>query len=200
MKRDVIFDWGGVFMKTVDQTPRYVWDDRLRLPHGTVERVVHGSDSWRVAQTGQLPLADYWADVARQLNLSDEQTAALAVDFYSGDHLDTELVEYARSLRLRGHAVALLSNDSPALAVRLASLGVADLFDPLIISAHIGVMKPAAGAYEAVLEKLHRPAEATIFVDDMAANIEGARSLGMLALRYISTAELKLAIEPLLES
>ena len=119
LKRAIIFDFGGVFMKTLDYSPRHRWDDRLHLPHGSVERIVHGSESWRQAQIGTLALSDYWSDVASQLKLRPDETRQLADDFYSGDQLDNSLVDYARQLRAQGHPVALLSNDSPALVQKL---------------------------------------------------------------------------------
>jgi putative hydrolase of the HAD superfamily len=78
-------------------------------------------------------------------------------------------------------------------------LGIADLFDPLIISAQIGVMKPDSRAYEAALDRLKRPAEAVIFIDDMPANIDGARRLGIPSIHYTTTTGLQTALEPLLE-
>jgi putative hydrolase of the HAD superfamily len=198
-KRAILFDFGGVFMKTVDYTPRHTWDDRLGLTHGSVEHIVHGSESWRAAQTGQMSISDYWADVAQQLGLDQNDIATLANDYFSGDELDLELVEYTRHLRAKGHAVALLSNDSFALTDKLSKLGIADLFDPLIISAQIGVMKPDSRAFQTALDRLKRPAEAVIFIDDIPANIEGARKLGIHSIHYTTTMALQTALEPLLE-
>ncbi|MBL8161793.1 MAG: HAD family phosphatase [Anaerolineae bacterium] len=198
MKRAVIFDFGGVLMKTADQSPRHRWDERLGLAHGSVEHVVHGSESWRQAQTGALSVADYWADVARQLGISPADVAQLAEDFFSGDQLDAEMLALVERLRAAGHQVALLSNDSPALRGKLTALGIAALFEPLVISGEIGVMKPDTRSYQAVLDMLRLPAEQTIFVDDMPANIAGAKALGIHGLHYTTTAALLAALEPLL--
>jgi epoxide hydrolase-like predicted phosphatase len=199
MKRAVIFDFGGVLMKTIDHSPRHRWDERLGLTQGSVERVVHGSASWRQAQTGALSVAAYWADVARQLGISAADTAQLAEDFYSGDHLDAEMLALVERLCADGHPVALLSNDSPALRSKLATLGIAALFDPLVISGEIGVMKPDARSYQAALDGLRLPAFQTVFVDDMPANIAGAQALGIHGLHYTTTAALLTALEPLLD-
>ena len=51
-RRAIIFDFGGVFMKTVDHGPRHSLNARLGLPPGHVERIVHASESWRKAQIG----------------------------------------------------------------------------------------------------------------------------------------------------
>jgi epoxide hydrolase-like predicted phosphatase len=199
-KRAVIFDFGGVLMKTLDRSPRYAWDDRLGLPHGSVERVVHGSEEWRLAQVGLLPVADYWASVARALKIDDADVQQLAVDYFSADYLDKTLVELIEKLHVRGHAVALLSNDSPALLDKLHTLGIAQLFDPLIVSANIGVMKPDAQAYQAVLNALQLAPGEAIFVDDMPANVVGAQALGIHAVRYVDGMDLASALEPLLEN
>ncbi len=190
-KPAVLFDFGGVFMKTVNHRPRQLWDERLGLPHDSVRQIVHGSLSWRAAQTGELDVKSYWADVGKQLGLNANDLSKLEIDFFSGDELDLDLVEYARSLRQRGYTVALLSNDSPALADKLHTLHISDLFDPTVISALIGVMKPDPKAFQITLERMGRPASEVIFVDDMDANVEGARKLGIHAIHYTTTPALR---------
>ncbi len=198
MKRALIFDFGGVFMKTVDHEPRLYWDRRLNLSPGSVERIVHGSESWRQAQLGLISLNDYWADVAGQLAITPDETQQLAHDFYSGDQLDTEMVALAQQLRANGHPVALLSNDSLALLNKLQGLGIVDLFNPLVVSAQIGVMKPDPRSYQTVLDRLQRPAPEAIFIDDMPANIAGATALTIRGIHYTTTEALKAALQPLL--
>lgn len=178
-------------MRTLDYTPRHRWDDRLTLPHGRVEQVVHGSESWKQAQTGTLSVTNYWDDVAKQLQLSQSEIQQLAHDFFSGDVLDQELVGYTRELKAAGYPIALLSNDSPALLEKLHHLQIADLFQPLVISALIGVMKPDPLAYQSVLTQLGYQAKNAIFIDDMPANIAGAEAVGIHAIRYVSFAPFK---------
>lgn len=192
----VIFDFGGVLVRTVDYGPRHAWDARLGLPPGSVERVVHGLPEWRAAQTGTLPLDAYWQAVAHNLGLSASDIRQLAIDFYSGDALDTTVVDYVHTLRRDGHPVGLLSNDSPALQQRLDTLGITHLFDPLIISALIGVMKPDPAAYRAALRG--RSPEKAIFIDDLSANIEGARAVGIHGILYKPGMDLPAAVSPLL--
>ena len=198
LKRVIIFDFGGVLMKTVDRSPRYAWDARLNLPQGSVEHIVHSCESWHKAQTGLLTPAAYWADVAAQLHISPAEVRQLEQDFFSGDVLDAALIDYIRQLRQAGHTVGLLSNDSVALVDKLRRLGIADLFDPLVISAQIGVMKPSPAAYQVLLAKLARPAQAVIFVDDMPANCTGAAALGIHAIRYTPDRDLAAELAPLL--
>ena len=196
MRYALVFDFGGVIMKTVTHAPRWAWDERLGLDRGSVERAVHNADSWRRAQTGELPLANYWADVAQQLRHPIDDMPSLEADFYSGDLLDEEIVALIRNRKAAGQKVALLSNDSPALIAKLDRLGIASLFDPLVVSAQIGVMKPDSAAYLTVLERLRHPAADTVFIDDMPANIDGARVAGMIGIRYTPGLDLAHELAP----
>mgnify|MGYP001061999499 CR=1 FL=1 len=185
MKRALIFDFGGVLMKTVDYTPRHRWDDRLNLPHGSIERIVHNQNSWVEAQHGTVTLTDYWQDVAAQLKLNASDLAQLAHDFYSGDVLDNDLIAYIRERRAEGFTVALLSNDArDNLLPKLDHHNIRELFNPLIISSDIGVMKPDPAAYHAILKAINRPADETIFIDDRLENIDAAQSLGIHGIHY----------------
>ena len=77
-------------------------------------------------------------------------------------------------------------------------VGIAALFDPLVISGEIGVMKPHAAAYEAVLTRCGRPASEVVFIDDRIENIDGARASGMHGIHYKAGMDLAAALQPLL--
>jgi len=194
----IIFDFGGVLMKTQSRAPRLAWDDQLGLSHGTVERVVHSSESWHLAQIGRVSVADYWADVAAQLQIESAQIPQLETDYFSADQLDGSLITLINDLRAENHPVALLSNDSPALLDKLTHLNIAHLFDPLVISGDIGVMKPDPAAYLTILDRLSLSADQTVFIDDMPANITGAQAVGMHAIHYQDGMDLRGALAPYL--
>src|SRR5258707_15741299 len=105
----VVFDFGGVLMRTAEATGRREWEARLGLPAGELERVVHGSDLWLEAQHGQLSPDDYWQGVARILNISNSSDIpALRRDYFRDDHLDPDLMALIAALRQQGYKVGLL--------------------------------------------------------------------------------------------
>jgi epoxide hydrolase-like predicted phosphatase len=179
----VIFDWGGVLMRTVDASGRRKWEQKLGLPRYAVDRAVHGSRSWKQAQSGAISDEEYWADVAQQLGLDDAELAQFRHDYFAGDELDEEMVSYIRQLRPRLET-ALLSNASPRLAELLDNLNVTDAFDVIVVSGQVGVQKPDPTIYRVVLQRLGLAPQETIFVDDFSENIEAARSLGMHTLHF----------------
>lgn len=198
MRYALVFDFGGVIMKTATREPRWAWDDRLGLTRGDVERAVHNDDTWRLAQSGLLPLPEYWADVAQRLGVSEGDIARLEEDFYSGDRLDASVIDLIKRQKAAGQRIALLSNDSPALIEKLRRLKIASLFDPLIVSAHIGVMKPEPAAYHAVLDEMDWNAGDAVFIDDMITNVQGARDVGMIGVLYKPDLDLAAALAPYL--
>jgi len=194
-RRAVIFDWGGVLMRTEDHAPRHAWDARLGVPTGHVESVVHGIEAWRQAQRGEISVDAYWQAVGRELGLDGQALAELRANFYRGDRLNVALVELIRDLRAQGVLIGLLSNNTPDLAGELLEHKVLDLFDAQVISAEIGIMKPDPRPYELILQKLGvQPAEA-LFVDDFAENVEAARVVGMAAVHYQPGVDLRREVE-----
>lgn len=189
-----IFDFGGVLMKTLDYAPRHAWDERLGLPHGSIEKAVHNPDSWVRAQRGEITPADYWADVALKLGISSDEVAQLAHDFYAGDVLDDKLIALIQKLRDEGHVIGLLSNDSLELEPKLQRLDIYSLFDPLHISAKLGVMKPQPDIYARVRQSLPHDAYPIVLIDDRIDNIHGAIKAGWVGVFY----QPNLDIQPIL--
>lgn len=179
-----IFDFGGVLMKTADYTPRHQWDERLGLPLGSVEKAVHNTDSWLRAQKGEITPSDYWADVGTKLGLSADDVTQLAHDFYAGDQLDPKMIDLIQRLRDEGFKVGLLSNDSLELEEKLHQLGIHQLFDPLFISAKLGMVKPDMAIYQHVLATLPPEYHSVVFVDDRIDNIHSAIKAGMVGIFY----------------
>ncbi|MBN1566018.1 MAG: HAD family phosphatase [Anaerolineae bacterium] len=186
MIKGFIFDFGGVIVRTEDYSPRHAWDERLGLPIGSVERAVHHSDLWVQAQLGRVTYDAYWQGVAELLYMHNDQDniAELRKDYFKGDRLNYKLVNLIRELREDGYPVVLLSNESPELTERLHELNIYDLFDQVLISALIGVMKPDATAYRVALRALNVAPHEAIFVDDSLANIRGAQALGIQTLLF----------------
>ena len=194
-RRAVIFDWGGVLMRTQNYAPRLAWDKRLGLAPGSVERIVHGIPEWRQAQLGTIAPQVYWQAVAQRLGLSAAEAAALRHDFYSGDQLDEALVALIRDVRTWGAHIGLLSNNTLDLRREITSLGLDGLFDACVISAEIGAMKPEEAAYRAILNRLQVHPQQALLIDDSVENVAGAWAVGMQAVRFMPQIDLRALLE-----
>jgi len=87
--------------------------------------------------------------------------------------------------RASGLTVHLATNqDSGRAAYMKTALGYDAVLDGGYYSSDLGVAKPAAGFFEAVLHDLGAEPDAVCFVDDMAVNVAGARQVGIRAVQW----------------
>ncbi|MSP14264.1 MAG: HAD family phosphatase [Chloroflexi bacterium] len=183
----LLFDFGGVIVRTEDWSGRARWDQHLGLPENTAYQTVFQSEIARRATLGKVPAADVWAYVAATLNLDDGRLHQFRDDFFAGDRPDTRLIEFMRNLRPR-YKTAVLSNAwSDAREIFAGVTGLQDAVDMFIISAEVKLAKPDARIYQLAADRLEiQPGEA-IFVDDVAANVEAAHQAGMWAIQFNNT-------------
>ncbi len=183
--RAIIFDFGGVLVRTRSQHRRAAWEQRLGLAPGGAEALVFGGERGHAVQHGRTTDEAHWQWLGEHLGLGAEDLDALRADFFAEDVLDTELLAYVDRLRAAGLHVGLLSNvGDNGRAVFREKYGVLDHFDSVTTSAEEGVMKPDPRIFRIALERAGvQPGEA-VFVDDFVANVEGARRVGMLAVHF----------------
>ncbi len=71
------------------------------------------------------------------------------------------------------------------------------LFDAFVVSYEVGVLKPDPRIYQEALKRAGLPAEACVFVDDRAPNVEGAARLGIHAIRFTTAEQVATDLERL---
>lgn len=189
--RALIFDFGGVLMRTVNPLPRRELEQRLGLPPGGASEAVFGNPRWDDVQLGRIGSAEFWADVGRRLGLGAGELAEFRRAFWAGDRLDEELIALIRYLRGAGYRTALLSNASASLRQRMEQLGIADVFDVIVVSGCEGLVKPDPAIFELALRRLGVQAEEAVFVDDFRVNVAAARQVGLHAVRFRGLAPLR---------
>ena len=177
MIKAVIFDFGGVLMRTVNPLPRHELEQRFGQP-------LFESSLWDDVRLGHISDAEFWADVGRRLGLDTEATAEFRRAFRAGDRLDEELVAFIRHLRGEGYRTALLSNAPDNLPQIVEQMGIANAFDVVVISSCEGLMKPDPAIYQLTLERLGVAAEEAVFVDDFRENVAAAQQVGLHATRF----------------
>ncbi len=196
--RAVIWDLGGVLLRTVDRAPRREAAARLGLTYEQLEDLVFNSDQGRRAQLGEIGPDELWEGVGQALKLPAEDLSWLKKAFLGGDRLDMELVVYIRSLRAR-HRVGMISNYWKNLRRFLAErLDILDAFDHIVISSEEGVMKPDPRIYRLSLQGLGVVAREAVFIDDNLHNVEGAQAVGMHAIRFLDPVQARADLNTLL--
>ena len=188
----VIFDLGGVLVRTEFPEVRQRLEERLGCAPGTLDRIVWGGETWELAQSGRISYEEYWRRVGDDLGFStEEEIKDFRREYFSGDRLDQELVSLIEALRPR-YKIGLLSNAPDRLDTWLEEeWGIRGLFDSIVYSAKVGLVKPDPSIFHLILEQLDVAPSEALFIDDFPCNIETALALGMQALRFTSTKALK---------
>ena len=195
----VIWDLGGVLLRTADLSSRQALADRLGKPRHELENLVFSGDSGDRAQLGEISADEHWENIRRALALDAAGIDEFRRQFWEGDQLDVELVDHIRSLRGR-YKTGLLSNAFSDLRQVVTSLlNFSDAFDDMVISAELHLVKPDARIYQVALRRLGAEPEEAIFIDDMLRNVEGARSQGMNAIHFRQRAQALEDLEELLK-
>lgn len=184
MIKAVIFDVGGVLVRTEDYAGRHRWEHRLGLEKRESEAIVFNSEMGLKAQRGEISDKQLWVWVGRRLNLTPDELSQFRQGFWSGDVLDETIVAFVRRLRPR-YQTAVISNATDALLDTLTiRYPIADAFDLIVGSATEHVMKPDPVIYQRTIARLGRRADEAVFVDDFIENVTAARQLGMQAIHY----------------
>ncbi len=192
----VIFDVGGVLVRTFDQGGRRVWEERLGLSPGEAEAIVLNSEMGHRAQRGEITTAGLWAWAGRRLGLDEADLATFRADFWRGDGVDGQLHDLIRRLHTQ-YQMAIISNATDALLESLESYGLLGDFDLVVCSAHEGITKPDPAIYEIALTRLGRAARECVFIDDAPANVAAAEEIGMHAIRFTPALDLEAALAAL---
>jgi putative hydrolase of the HAD superfamily len=182
----VIWDMGGVILRTEDRSHRRQWEQHLELKDGRLDSIVFEGRASQLASVGKADEEQIWAEVGESLRLSEAELADLKIDFWRGDVVDQDLVKYIRQLRSELQT-ALLSNAWPNVRSYIEGKGdFADAFDEIVISAEVGLVKPDPRIYALTLEALAVQPETAVFVDDSLENVEAARTLGLEGILFRS--------------
>ena len=188
----VVFDIGGV----LERTPRTGWQDRwsARLGLTRAEFDTRMRPIGRAGSLGEIDEPEVERRLADAYGLDDVALAGLTAEMwreYLGT-LDQPLATYFASLRggrVR-YRTGILSNSFAGAREReQAAYGFAEMCDVIVYSHEIGVAKPDPCSYALVCERLDVAPGRVVFLDDVVANVEGARAAGMEAIHFTDTAQ-----------
>ncbi len=196
--RAVIWDLGGVLVRTEDYTLRDHLAARLGLGREELEDLVFSNDSGDRAQLGLISVEQHLENLRQRFGLQRSEMDHFWKDFWGGDRLDAELVAFIRSLRAR-YKTGLLSNAFSDLRHYVTHVWkFADAFDEMVISAEVGLVKPDARIYRLILERLGVAPQEAVFIDDMPRNVEGARAANLHAIQFATPQQARSELEQLL--
>ncbi len=113
--------------------------------------------------------------------LVDDMTSLLLVR--SRPRLYPDVRESLAALRERGYRLGIISNIESSESHWLTELALTALFDAIVLSCEVGVIKPEREIYLLAADRLSVQPGECAFVDDQPVFLRAARGLGMAAVR-----------------
>ncbi len=198
--RAIIFDFGGVLVRMVDETPRLRLAEKWGVSLARIDELVFFSKTSAQASLGEIPVSRHWQVVAETLGVPPEEMPAFLQEYWSADDVNYLLLGAIRFLHTKEFKIGLLSNAWDDLRTTMHNRwGMDALFDEMVISAEVGMVKPDPRIFHRIVDRLGvTPAEA-VFIDDMPVNVEAARREGLAAIQYLDPRQCLTELSALLE-
>ena len=190
--RTIIFDFGGV---VVHWDPRRVYRRFLQTDEAidSFFREV-GFYKWNAEQDRG---ARTWNDAVATLSARFPQHRELISAYHEfwEDSIAGPIQETVRileRLRASGYRLVGLTNwSAEKFHLTRSRYDLFNLFDEIIVSGDVQVMKPERAIFELTLQKLEIRAEECLFVDDSKANVDAAAALGFQTIHFQSAQQLE---------
>lgn len=194
--RVVLFDLGGVICRFDPAGRLRAMSSATGLPEAWIREEIWESDFDAACERGEHSARDAHRLFCERLgvSLARQELARLYATAFHPDDSVLAVVDALAPGLTRG----LLTNNGALLRESLPQLfpELARRFKPnLFFSCDFGALKPAPGLFRSVLERLSRPPDAALLIDDSPANVAGAEACGLQAIRFTGAAALRRELE-----
>ncbi|MFC4586444.1 HAD family hydrolase [Sphaerisporangium corydalis] len=195
MVKGVLIDWGGVLTTGLrDAIAEWVLADAIDGSHyrdlmgELIRHAYEGEDGAESPihglERGEIAAAEFEAVLAARLmtlNGVPPVAEGLLGRMFSGFRPVPEMYDMLRAARAAGVTTCLVSNSWGDHYLRD---GWDEYFDQVVISGEVGMRKPEPRIFHHALALVGLPAEQCVFVDDIEANVQAARALGMAGVHH----------------
>ncbi|HTU88012.1 MAG TPA: HAD family phosphatase [Solirubrobacteraceae bacterium] len=191
----VVFDLGGVLL---DWDPRHLYrklfDDEASMERFLSEVCTmewhHAHDLGIPPEQTSPPLIAAHPEHADRIWAWTQRSE----EMLAGPIEDT--VEILRALKDQGvRCYALTNMETWTYPCRRDRYEFLQWFDGTVVSGFEGVAKPDARVFELLLDRFGLDPSSTVFIDDSAKNVQAARAVGMQAIEFESSEQLRRRLE-----
>jgi epoxide hydrolase-like predicted phosphatase len=177
--KEITFDYFGVIATNFLHRSPDLRDDQA--VSGMVHDLNLGLRGWQ----------SFALDLSKKLRVSPDQL----IEQYYDRQIDPLIVGFIRGLKPR-YKIGLLTNTSDEfIEPFLVKHHLRKLFDDVVISAKIGLLKPDVRIYQYFAQQAGLLPQQILFIDDSQKNIVAAESIGMMAIQYVGYEALQSELE-----
>jgi 2-haloacid dehalogenase len=194
----IVFDFGGVLL---DWNPRNLYRRFFPDDPTGMEQFLEEIDfmEWNACQDKGRPFSEGIAVLSARY----PQHCHLIQAFHENweETVTGEIpgaVEILSRLKRKGYLLYGLSNwSAETFPVMRNQFAFFDLFDDMVISGYVNLIKPDPAIFELLLRRIGRPASECLLIDDSDKNISAANQLGFATIHFRSAAQLATELEHL---
>ncbi len=183
MKQAVIFDYGNV----IDIFDPYIFFEKLskhsKMDATEARACVSGSGFTELYEKGFITTDEYHQFIC---NMGFDITLDDFIEAHTNKFEANEpMHDLIRKLKSNDYQIGILSNTNQMdYDERIIRSPIIPYVDAITVSHDIEKRKPHPHMYRDILDKLLVCPEEAVFLDDMERNIDGARAVGLDAIRY----------------
>ncbi|KKT49152.1 MAG: HAD-superfamily hydrolase, subfamily IA, variant 3, partial [Candidatus Collierbacteria bacterium GW2011_GWB1_44_197] len=132
--------------------------------------------------------------IKKEQGWNEEQFWKYVGNGWKGAIPNMELIQTIKEIRGKGIKTAIISNTSGLIMREKINQyfgeNISSLFDEIIISSEVGLLKPDPEIYKLALRRLGVSALESVMVDDSDSYLSGARYLGMICFQFTDNRKL----------
>jgi putative hydrolase of the HAD superfamily len=188
MIKNVVFDIGNVF---VNWSPPEVIRRSFGHAHDSAENRERinllRSALWLRLNRGELTRAEAELAYRAEHGLTEREAADLLFHAIHHQELIDGTEAIARRLQAAGFRLFALTDNVHEIVAHLKTrFQFWELFEGAVVSAEIGMLKPHEGIFRHLVETFGLEPSETVFLDDVQANVDGAKRIGLQARLFTS--------------
>lgn len=187
MIKNIVFDFGNVL---VEWNPQNIVSKVFPDANDSkLVEVIFRSPIWRELNTGKLTEQEVITHFHQTLAINLEQLQHLFLEIKHTQHPVPGSHELLAKLHQMDNysLYGLTDNVHEIIAYLKERYTFFDYFKGVVTSANVGYLKPSPEIYQYLLTTYNLNPLETVFLDDIAANIEGAKLMGMHGIQFQNT-------------
>jgi putative hydrolase of the HAD superfamily len=164
-----------------------------------LKAALFGHADWRMFDRGTLSEPELIERLQSRLGATRQEVDTIFAAVRNSLVEKPETIQLLRALQEQGTPLYCLSNMPATIYTHLRERhNFWDAFSGIVISGEVRMMKPEPEVFMHLLATFNLRAEESVFIDDLLANIESAKQMGLRAIWFKDAAQCRRELDQIL--
>lgn len=191
MIKTFIFDLGKVIVPYDHDRGLRILEERCGITVNDLRPKIYASEELNLYQKGVISSREFYEHLKNILGFRFDYEEFTRI--WNHTFTLTPLIEesFIESLAEKFRLLVLSDTNELHFNFIREKFPVLGCFDDYVLSYKVGFLKPSEEIFRIAVERANCSADECIFTDDIAANVEAARKIGINAVQFISSEQFK---------